>query len=142
MTKFMTLSIAIIGLLIMVGCGSDEQAESPEKPATESQPAKTEMAASAETFTYDLANGERVFDEYCSLCHRMGVAGSASHADKRRWEESYAKGIPTLVSHAYNGYTGKYGVLPAKGGCMECSRQDIIDAVHYHLVDSGVMQAD
>lgn len=139
-----TIIPALVLALLLIGCGQKTEKTRADGNSGAAVGAGVRIVeqAPAESFTYDLANGEAIFDDYCSLCHRMGVAGAASHADKARWEESFAKGIPTLVEHAWNGYTGKYGVLPAKGGCDDCTKQDIVDAVHYHLVDSGVMNAE
>ena len=36
--------------------------------------------------------------------------------DKSLWAPRVAEGLDTLVKHAIEGYTGKSGVMPAKGG--------------------------
>ncbi len=40
-----------------------------------------------------------------------------------------------------NGYTGKYGVMPEKGTCMDCTEQDLYDAISYMMDKAGVEPA-
>lgn len=128
--------------LFLIQCGGDKT----EQPAAEADAAKapTAKTAVAETASagmgYDIANGEAVYKKYCFACHDAGIAGAAKHTDVERWEESAAKGIPTLVKNVTEGYTGKYGMLPPKGACMECTEQDITDAVHYQLKMGGSLK--
>ncbi len=133
------IAVLLLGLML-VQCGGKEQ-----KPAAEAAPAaKAEAIAPASEqaapMSYSLENGEAIYKKYCFACHDGGIAGAARHADLARWEESAAKGIPTLIKHATEGYQGKYGMLPPKGTCMECSEQDIIDAVHYQLKMGGILK--
>jgi len=88
--------------------------------------------------TADLANGEAVYSKACIACHLKGVAGAAALEDTPRWEEIAAKGMTTLLEHANNGYTGKYGVMPEKGTCMDCSEQDLYDAINFMMSKAGV----
>ncbi len=133
------LMLMVLSLgLMLIQCGGGKE----EQPAAEGDvpaEAKAVEKASAETssMTYDLANGEAIYKKYCFACHDNGLAGAAKHSDHERWAESAAKGIPTLIKHATEGYQGKYGMLPPKGTCMECSDQDMIDAVHYQLKMGG-----
>ncbi len=92
--------------------------------------------------TADLANGEAIYNKACIACHLKGVAGAAALEDKPRWEEIAAKGMTTLVEHATTGYTGKYGVMPEKGTCMDCSEQDLYDAISYMMSKAGVKAAE
>lgn len=85
----------------------------------------------------DLANGEVVYNKACIACHLKGVAGAAALDDKPRWDEIAAKGMPTLHEHAIKGYTGKYGVMPEKGTCMDCTEQDLYDAISFMITKAG-----
>ncbi len=131
----MVIFVVIVGIM-MVACGAAKE----EKPAVE-----VEVTAEAQTATavmakvYNLDNGEAIYKKYCFACHDAGLAGAARHVDLGRWEESLAKGVDTLVMHVIDGYTGKYGIIPANGTCMECTDQDIFDAVHYQLKMGGVL---
>ncbi len=86
----------------------------------------------------NLENGKKVYSESCIVCHMTGVAGAPALKDKIRWEGIAAKGIKQLHHNAIDGFTGKYGVMPAKGSCSDCSTQDIYDAVAYMLKTAGV----
>ena len=70
-----------------------------------------------------------VYDEYCSVCHSIGLAGAPIYGDVAAWEGRVDKGIETLTSNTYNGYNA----MPARGGCMNCSEEDIQNAVQYML---------
>ncbi len=61
-------------------------------------------------------DGSVIFGNLCTGCHTNG-AGGAPKLEKAAWEARIAEGIPTLVSHAINGYKGPDGnQMPAKGG--------------------------
>lgn len=84
----------------------------------------------------DLAKGQKVYNEVCVACHGMGIAGAPKVGDKAAWKEHIAKGVKTLNDHAIHGYTGKEGVMPAKGGDTSLSDQDVVDAVAYMVKQS------
>ena len=86
----------------------------------------------------NLENGKAIYNKACIACHMTGVAGAAAINNKERWEEIAAKGMKTLQSDAIKGYQGKYGVMPAKGTCADCSDQDIYDAISYMMKQAGV----
>jgi len=90
----------------------------------------------------DLANGEAVYKKACIACHMTGVAGAAALSDKPRWEENAAKGLTALTQSAVTGYTGKYGMMPEKGTCMDCTEQDLYDAISYMMDQAGVKPVD
>ncbi|HXS26947.1 MAG TPA: c-type cytochrome [Steroidobacteraceae bacterium] len=75
-------------------------------------------------------NGQQAFQEVCSACHGMGIAGAPKAGDAAEWGPRIAQGKPTLYEHALHGFTGKKGTMPAKGG-----RPDIPDAVIKEAVD-------
>ncbi len=98
--------------------------------------------AEAQGMKADLANGEVVYNKACIACHMTGVAGAAALTDKVRWEEIAAKGMKTLTEDALHGYTGKYGVMPEKGTCMDCTEQDLFDAISFMMSKAGVTAAN
>lgn len=61
-------------------------------------------------------NGQAVYEATCSACHETGVAGAPKFADRAAWAPRIARGYKTLVKHAVEGFTGKAGTMPAKGG--------------------------
>ncbi|MFO1395080.1 MAG: c-type cytochrome [Steroidobacteraceae bacterium] len=75
--------------------------------------------------------GEQVYTQTCSLCHGAGVAGAPKFGDKAAWAPRIAQGMDTLYKHAIQGFQGKNGVMPAKGGRTDYSDKSIDNAVDY-----------
>lgn len=95
--------------------------------------AATKPKPAASTGGSDLALGKSTFQKTCFACHGMGVAGAPKAGDKAAWAPHVAKGKPTLYKHALNGFTGKKGVMPAKGGNPALSDTQVKAAVDYML---------
>ena len=74
-------------------------------------------------------DGKALFEAVCSVCHGAGIAGAPKAGDKAAWAPRIAQGKATLYQHALQGYNGKTGAMPAKGG-----RTDLPD----DLVKQGV----
>lgn len=81
-------------------------------------------------------DGKELFTQVCSVCHGAGIAGAPKAGDKAAWGPRIAEGKPTLYQHALNGYNGKTGAMPAKGG-----RTDLPDALIKQGVDYMVSLA-
>jgi cytochrome c5 len=79
----------------------------------------------------DASKGKSVYDATCFACHGTGVAGSPKFGDKAAWKDRIAKGMATLDKHAIEGFQGKSGVMPAKGGNTSLSDEDVKAAVAY-----------
>jgi cytochrome c len=56
--------------------------------------------------------------------------------DVAGWVDRIGQGMDTLNDHAVNGYQGSNGVMPAKGGNMSLSDDDVINAVAF-MVESS-----
>jgi len=143
MKKIFASAVAIIFMsVLLINCGGDSKPAA-KKAKSMLNKAKTEVANTVETakteLKVDLANGEATYKKVCIACHLTGVAGAAALKDKKRWEENAAKGMATLHKSVINGVPkGKYGVMPARGTCSDCSDQDLYDAVGYMLKTAGV----
>jgi cytochrome c5 len=88
--------------------------------------AATETVAAAE----DLP-GETVYNQACVACHGAGIAGAPKLGDVAAWAPRIAQGIDTLHTHALQGYQGKGGYMPPKGGRTDLSDQSVINAVDF-----------
>lgn len=75
--------------------------------------------------------GDEVYNTTCVACHGSGLAGAPKLGDKAAWSARIAVGNDTLHKHAIEGYTGKSGVMPAKGGMTSVTDASIIAAVDY-----------
>jgi cytochrome c5 len=79
-------------------------------------------------------NGEEVYKQVCSTCHSAGIAGAPKSGDTANWAPRIAQGAETLYKHAIEGYTGKGGVMPAKGGRLDLS-DDLIKLGVDHMME-------
>jgi len=79
-------------------------------------------------------NGETVYTTKCAMCHAAGIAGAPKVGEPAVWTDRIAQGENTLFDHAINGFQGKGGFMPAKGGCSDCSDDEIKAAVK-HIID-------
>ncbi len=61
-------------------------------------------------------DGKTIFGGLCNACHTTGAGGAPKIDDKAAWAPRVAQGLDTLTKHAIEGYTGKSGVMPARGG--------------------------
>ncbi|RKF13337.1 cytochrome c5 family protein [Alginatibacterium sediminis] len=84
--------------------------------------------ASADTGPRD---GASVYQSFCFACHGTGAAGAPKKGDTAEWDARLAQGEDTLFDHAWNGFTGAKGMMPAKGTCMDCSEDEIKDAIAF-----------
>ena len=75
--------------------------------------------------------GEEVYNQACVACHGQGVAGAPKFGDPGAWAARVAQGADTLNKHAIEGYQGKAGFMPPKGGRTDLSDQSVINAVDY-----------
>ena len=80
--------------------------------------------------------GPQVYNEACIACHGAGIGGAPILGDAAGWADRIAKGSDVLNSNAINGYTGA-GYMPPKGGRMDLSDQEVIDAVTYMVDESS-----
>ena len=99
-----------------------------------------ELAAAAVAMTAapmpvdTVLSGPQVFNEACYLCHAPpGVPGAPVVGDGAQWGARVAQGIDVLYEHAIVGYTGEAGYMPAKGGRVDLSDDEVAAAVDYML---------
>ncbi len=78
-------------------------------------------------------DGNQVYEQVCSACHGLGIAGAPKAGDVAAWTPRLAKGKTVLYDHALHGFTGQAGTMPAKG-----NRLDIPDAIIEEGVDHMV----
>lgn len=102
--------------------GQDNSALEPPK-------AQTQAAAAA-----DLP-GDQAYTTACATCHDAGVAGAPKYGDKAAWSARIAQGMPTLYKHALEGFQGKAGFMPARGG-SSLSDKSVTGAVDYIVAGS------
>lgn len=72
-------------------------------------------------------SGEDVYAQACSACHAGGVLGAPKKGDAGDWEERLPQGMETLLTHTIEGYNA----MPPRGGCGNCSDEEIESAIEY-----------
>jgi cytochrome c5 len=80
--------------------------------------------------------GETVYNQACVACHGAGIAGAPKFGDRAAWAPRIAQGADTLHTHALQGFQGKGGYMPPKGGRTDLSDQSVINAVDYMVAAS------
>lgn len=94
------------------------------------------LAAASAVAADDLAKGKTVYDTACFACHAAGVAGAPKMGDKAAWAPRIKQGLDVMKTHALQGFTGKSGVMPAKGGRTDLADADVASAVAYMVNQS------
>ena len=91
----------------------------------------TTPAAPAAPAPAAVLSGEQVYSTTCVACHAAGVAGAPKFGDKGAWAPRLGQGLAVLHQHALEGFQGKSGVMPPKGGRVDLADQSIANAVDY-----------
>ena len=81
-------------------------------------------------------DGASTYAAVCAVCHGAGLAGAPKFGDRAAWAPRIAKGIETLDKHALEGFQGKSGVMPAKGGRGDLT-DDLVKAAVQHMVSNS-----
>jgi cytochrome c5 len=64
------------------------------------------------------------------------VAGAPKTGDKAAWAGRLAQGVDVLNKHAIEGFQGKAGFMPPKGGRTDLTDQSVINAVEFMVAQS------
>ena len=99
----------------------------------EEQPANIEIQESAPPPVLAALSGEEVYNSACIACHMTGAGGAPLLSDVDAWEARVAQGTPVLIQRAVEGYMGEIGIMPAKGGRLDLSDEEVEAAVIYML---------
>lgn len=79
--------------------------------------------------------GPQVYNAACIACHGAGIGGAPVLGDAAAWAPRIAKGSELLGQNALQGFTD-VGYMPPKGGRVDMSDQEILDAVAYLVNES------
>ncbi len=137
MKKMMGL-LAAAGLSVMVSAGAvsaDLEKEMQERlmPVGEVCMSGEDCAAApVAAAPAEPRSGVQVYEAHCQTCHATGAAGAPKYGDAGEWAPRISKGIETLYTHAWSGFNA----MPAKGLCMDCSEDEVHQAVD-HMVEGS-----
>lgn len=94
------------------------------------------VAAQTEAVRAPLS-GPQVYNDICYLCHAdPGVGGAPVLGDIAAWAPRIAQDSALVRDRVLNGYQGEAGFMPAKGGRMDLSDEEVMDAVAFMLQES------
>ena len=107
-------------------------------PGEEHAAAGPTVQAAAEPAPVEAAlSGPQVYNQACLACHGAGIGGAPVLGDVDNWTARIAQGMDVLNDHAINGYTGSVGYMPAKGGRVDLSDEEVAAAVEYMVAESS-----
>ncbi len=88
-----------------------------------------ECGGAAASVASGTRSGKDIYAAACVACHSSGAAGAPIVGDAAAWSPRLAKGMDALYDSGVNGVPGT-GMI-AKGGCAQCSDDEINAAVDY-----------
>ncbi len=80
-------------------------------------------------------SGKTVYSNSCATCHDRTTQGAPLPDDDVEWGKRIKKGKKILLKNVMNGYKE---LMPVKGGCRNCTEKEILAAINYILITSGV----
>ncbi|WP_035919023.1 c-type cytochrome [Legionella fairfieldensis] len=72
--------------------------------------------------------GEQIVQHFCANCHALKPVielGAPKTGQKKDWEIRVKQGLNTLLDHTKEGFNA----MPARGGCFECSDEQLLLAI-------------
>lgn len=79
-----------------------------------------------------LADGKRVYENTCRVCHQDGELGAPKLGDQAAWAPRIDQNMDVLFTHAIEGYKA----MPKMGACYNCSQAEVMAAVKYMVQES------
>jgi len=79
-------------------------------------------------------DGEMIYNNVCMACHTTG-AGGAPKLIAAEWDVRIAQGEELILQHAIEGYTGEQGIMPAKGGRVDLTDEQVKVTVDFMLAN-------
>ena len=136
--RFLMVLLAVgIGTSLSALALTDRQIEAIKervKPAGEVCLQGDSSCGSAVAVSTGPRSGEEVYNAACMACHSTGAGGAPKIGDAAAWADRIAKGMDALYQSGINGVPGT-GMI-AKGGCMNCSDEEIQASVDYIVAQS------
>ncbi len=139
MKYFVSMATALLLVVSAWGiAGTEETLEDRLKPAGEVCLAGDDCAVASAPVASAESSGSRsgadVYQAKCFACHGTGAGGAPKLGDAAAWAPRIAKGVDVLYASAINGLAGT--LMMAKGGCTDCSDEEVSTAVD-HIIGSS-----
>jgi cytochrome c5 len=103
-----TWLLAVVALLALAGCDRGDG---------------TESSSAAQL------PGQLTYQRYCFSCHSSGISGAPPAHVVEAWQARLAQGDAVLLEHTVEGMQGNG--MPPRGMCMQCTDQELLDAIHF-----------
>lgn len=122
-----------------VRCMEDCRDPAQIKILSEAGPPEVEqvVAASSPTTQGTSQPGQVIYDQYCNICHTVGVGGAPVLGERDQWSQRMSLGVDALVKNAIEGVSSNTGVMPPKGGFMQLTDDEVKQAVAYMVEKSS-----
>jgi cytochrome c5 len=81
---------------------------------------------------HDPKAGQKIYQSFCQNCHApkpLIPVGAPRVGNAKDWEKRLTQGQKALLQHTIEGI----GIMPARGGCFECSDEQLQKAIDYIL---------
>jgi cytochrome c5 len=135
--------IFLASLLLLGACGQQPtpQPEYPQPQAPAHQESAENEGSSAGVRGSDddnltdpqVAAGEEVYESNCAGCHDSGTGGAPRPGKKEDWKGIVDQSLEALTKRSIEGYVGKNGTMPPKGGNDALADNEVTNAVRYML---------
>jgi cytochrome c5 len=142
MKLFVTLSVT--GLLLLGACTTQKTEN--QDPAAQNKPAQgesAEIAGGEKPSAFDqgitdpkIAAGEEVYERSCAGCHDSGTGGAPKPGVREDWKDRIPLGVVELTKKSIDGFEGKQGAMPPRGGNAELTDEEVSNAVLYMVARS------
>lgn len=77
--------------------------------------------------------GAGTYKMFCIACHKLGISGAPQIGNEEAWKERASTGMERLLARTIEGIPP---AMPSKGGCLQCSEEQLRDAIDYMLDQS------
>lgn len=107
-----------------------------EKAVQGTQGYRDEINRPAAPYNGAPRTGAQVYAYRCAACHDRTTQGAPMPGDDIEWGLRARQGMKVLMQHTIDGY--RQLLMPPRGGCENCSDEELEAAVSYMLEKSGV----
>jgi len=95
-----------------------------------------EMTEKVQLNTGTPRTGQEVYDYRCGSCHERSTQGAPLLDDDYEWYQRVQKGTEALMKQVLNGT--KNTLMPARGGCENCTNRELYNAMVFMLKSSKI----
>lgn len=145
----LSAAFSMAGVLLLAACApqnTETREAAPQQQPVGTSPVQdenAEVSGGEKPSEFDrnitdpkIAAGEEVYERSCAGCHDSGTGGAPKPGNKEEWAPRIALGVDVLIKKSIEGFDGKHGAMPPKGGNEELSTEEVSNAVQYMVARS------